>query len=202
MVIQFLRLISFFPSFINISNYQSEFTINLGKITKDFNILLEGIKKDKYLVIIDNGGKITSEYVEYDCDVTLPEPNESYGNKFIGWSNDGKNITKETTIKAMFSSDTLKVYFETNGGEEIDHLEFFYLDEMIEVIPVKEGHKFIGWFTDEALTIPYEYGLVKDDITLYASWEKVSGCNNALVNIFNIFSILIPIGFIKVFRKH
>ena len=39
--------------------------------------------------------------------------------------------------------------------------------------PSKKGHKFIGWYTDSALTKAYDFSTpVKSDLTLYAKWKK------------------------------
>lgn len=37
--------------------------------------------------------------------------------------------------------------------------------------PVKEGHTFVGWYLDEALTIPYDGGKITSDMTFYAKFE-------------------------------
>ena len=39
--------------------------------------------------------------------------------------------------------------------------------------PVKDGYTFDGWYTDEALTKPFSFGitLITEDITLYARWS-------------------------------
>ena len=41
--------------------------------------------------------------------------------------------------------------------------------------PTKEGYKFVGWFTDEALTKPYDFNsAVTADLVLYAKFEEAS----------------------------
>ena len=37
--------------------------------------------------------------------------------------------------------------------------------------PTKEGHTFIGWYTDEALTVPYAEGTITAGLTLYAKFS-------------------------------
>lgn len=43
--------------------------------------------------------------------------------------------------------------------------------------PNKDGYNFIGWFQDAGLTQPWDIGSdkVKDDMTLYAGWDKDTG---------------------------
>ena len=39
--------------------------------------------------------------------------------------------------------------------------------------PAKEGYTFTGWYTDEACTTAYDFNTpIKEDLTLYAGWEK------------------------------
>ena len=39
----------------------------------------------------------------------------------------------------------------------------------------KAGYKFVGWYSDEELTLPYDFGQTVDEageITIYAKWES------------------------------
>lgn len=51
----------------------------------------------------------------------------------------------------------------------------FYLDMPYSLsppeVPEKEGHTFVGWYLDEALTIPYNGEPVTADMTFYAKYE-------------------------------
>ena len=81
-----------------------------------------------------------------------------------------------------------KVYtctFNSNGGgsvasQTVCEGESFYKPSN----PKKEGNKFVGWYTDEALTQEYKFSAAaSSDITLYAKWkaeggEKSSGCSS------------------------
>ncbi|MBE5742898.1 MAG: hypothetical protein E7360_06270, partial [Clostridiales bacterium] len=55
--------------------------------------------------------------------------------------------------------------------------------------PKKEGYKFVGWYTDEELTVEYDFKTtVTEDITLYAKWEakesesSKKGCGSAIAS--------------------
>ena len=65
------------------------------------------------------------------------------------------------------------ITFVTNGGEEIAPLEFKWGSEYkLDVIPVRTGYAFKGWFFDAGLTNPVtEDLLIEGDITLFAKWE-------------------------------
>lgn len=92
-----------------------------------------------------------------------------------------------------------KVYtcsFNSNGGSKVASQtvcegESFYKPSN----PKKDGFKFVGWYTDEALTQEYKFSnVVSSDITLYAKWEstKESGGCSSLLNgsAFGCFAVL------------
>ena len=85
------------------------------------------------------------------------------------------------------------VIFNSNGGEygvttctvEKGNAAPIYF-------PTKENHKFIGWYTDPTLTIPYNMEPITEDTVLYAAWEQTSkkGCSSASLVIFANLAIL------------
>ena len=71
----------------------------------------------------------------------------------------------------------MTVSFITNGGNQMPvttaHLNTNF-DE--SYIPYKEGFIFIGWYTDQAMTISYQNQTFKNkqEVTLYAKWRPKS----------------------------
>ena len=67
------------------------------------------------------------------------------------------------------------VKFDTDGGSEIASKTVTRNSKIAEpTAPEKEGYTFMGWFTDESLTVAYDFdSKVTKSITLYAKWEKV-----------------------------
>ncbi len=64
--------------------------------------------------------------------------------------------------------------FETNGGSIVSPIDTRNKHEINLETPAKEGYKFVGWFSDEALTKPAPKKFVKSKgKVLYAKWEKV-----------------------------
>lgn len=69
------------------------------------------------------------------------------------------------------------IKFELNGGEQMNDV---FADKKVGwgtsftiTAPTRKGYTFIGWYTDEALSIPWPLaGVVRNDMTLYAAWEK------------------------------
>jgi len=68
---------------------------------------------------------------------------------------------------------TITVNFETNGGNAISSVSVNKNAQMKSVpTPVKEGYKFVGWYTDKALTVKFDSSQkITKAMTLYAKWE-------------------------------
>ena len=55
-----------------------------------------------------------------------------------------------------------------------NYITYVYEDSPISPLPddpVKEGHRFVGWYFDEALTRPYDGSAITEDTQLYAKFE-------------------------------
>lgn len=77
---------------------------------------------------------------------------------------------------ALLTSDTVSVTFESNGGTAIE-AQTLKLGEKASkpVGPKREGFAFGGWFSDEALTMAYDFAVPVDrSMTLYAKWTAIS----------------------------
>lgn len=69
------------------------------------------------------------------------------------------------------------VSFVSNGGTNVANMKIVTLETAPATTRV--GHEFKGWYKDEALTVPVIYPLeITSDITLYASWLKISDTRN------------------------
>lgn len=71
------------------------------------------------------------------------------------------------------------VTFESNGGSEVDS-QRIKANEKVEkpANPTKTGYVFDKWYSDEDLTIPYNFRTaVSSDLTLYAGWKEDGGDN-------------------------
>ena len=71
-------------------------------------------------------------------------------------------------------STKLSVTYVVDG--ETYRVQDYDMDTQISLPtpPTKEGHTFIGWYTDEALTVPYAEGKISAGLTLYAKFEVSS----------------------------
>jgi len=111
------------------------------------------------------------------------------GYAFVGWAVDStgdpvyadkaavSNLTPENgdvfTLYARWKP-VLTISFETNGGTIISPIHVLY-DEYLEkpATPYKEGHSFVGWYTDSTLQneFDFENTKVQSSYTLYAKWQ-------------------------------
>lgn len=71
--------------------------------------------------------------------------------------------------------DETKISFNSNGGSEVSD-QYAYFDNVAHIkIPEKDGYRFGGWYTDEALESYAAYNelpISTDDIVLHAKWIK------------------------------
>ena len=68
---------------------------------------------------------------------------------------------------------TYTVTFESNGGSKVEaQIVEAGMVAIEPTAPVLEGYSFVGWYSDEALTVAYDFSQpVASDLTLYACWE-------------------------------
>ena len=68
-------------------------------------------------------------------------------------------------------STKMEVTYVVDG--EVYRVQEYDMDTQIALptAPTKEGHMFIGWYTDEACTNPYTEGKITQGITLYAKFS-------------------------------
>ncbi len=111
---------------------------------------------------------------------SAPIPQRS-GYTFLGWHTDSKlsrpavfplELNTDVTLYAKWKKIIYTVSFNSNGGSKVGD----QTAEVIQTAPgsVRSGYEFQGWYTDEALTKRAIFPLkVKENITLFAKWEKI-----------------------------
>ena len=146
---------------------------------------------DKYTVTFNsNGGsEVKAQEVENGKTVAKPTNPTRDGYTFKGWYTDSA-LTKEYDFKTVVTGNLtlyakwekveeaatkVTVTFNSNGGSEVASQT---VDEGAKVTkpgdPTRDGYTFGGWYTDEALTTPYNFeSAVTANLTLYAKWNEV-----------------------------
>lgn len=133
----------------------------------------------------DNGLYETQEYAS-GSSVILPEGPTKEGYLFASWY-DGEKEYKEAETYVMKSQNvTLEaiyveavevtfIYNHYQKENEIVEKRWYALNQLMEETPIPEykEHNFVGWYEDKECTTKIDFGSykIKEDITLYASWE-------------------------------
>lgn len=121
--------------------------------------------------------KVTRLDSEYQIKIVLNCNNETnYLNSFVPLENK-KEIVITTTKKATITTKKKKktttsvikyrVSFNTNGGNYIEDM-YVLENEKIDVVPVREGYTFVGWYYNNEL---FE-GKIDRNYVLVAKWVK------------------------------
>ena len=148
-----------------------------------------------------NGGSIITSVTVNENDRVTPPNNPTKENySFGGWyvdagltqaMNFNDKITANTTLYAKWNSlevppvDTYyTVQFATNGGSTIASVDVKENAKVtIPTDPTKNGYKFVGWYTDMALSTAMNFNNpITGNLTLYAKWEKVVDANIGIVD--------------------
>ncbi|MFA5607454.1 MAG: leucine-rich repeat protein [Leucobacter sp.] len=135
-------------------------------------------------VSFDSGGGTAIDPVSVNYGDTAAEPADPTreGFTFAGWFTDADAtdsydfdapVTDDLTLYAGWDVVVLTVSFDSDGGSPVAPQSVNYGDIAAEPAePTREGFTFAGWFTDAALTTPYDFSTaVTSDVTLYAGWE-------------------------------
>jgi uncharacterized repeat protein (TIGR02543 family) len=140
------------------------------------------------VTFVTNGGDpVTAITQEFGTEVTLPTTVKD-GYNFNGWYSD---IDLTTLVESLVmplegitlyagwvdASTTSVVTFNTNGGTPKTFTVTVTNGQPVTEPeePTKEDHEFAGWYSDELLTVPYEFStFVTADMTLYAKWHQTA----------------------------
>jgi uncharacterized repeat protein (TIGR02543 family) len=143
---------------------------------------------NSYLVsFASNGGSaVPPQSVDYDELVAEPTEPTREGHTFAGWFADAAFATawdfaadtvpaSDITLYAKWSINSYLVSFATNGGSAVPPQPEVYNTLVTEpAAPTRDGHTFVGWFADAALTTAWDFAADRvpaSAITLYAQWS-------------------------------
>lgn len=124
------------------------------------------------ITLMYRGGKIMPE----DAVVKIPDTGKA-GNYKISVEYKG------CKAEIPFGVVDYKVHLNGNGGScttDMAYLTDYMLEET--AVPVRPGKEFVGWYRDEACTIPFERAKRGEtELELYAGWKEYTGflCDDA-----------------------
>ncbi len=133
----------------------------------------------------DGGEQIQSQTVTVNEHAEKPENPQRDGYDFGGWFTDDKfekefdfgltAIMKDTIIYAQWFRK-FKVTYDMNFADGEDYVTDSVDGKIADYTPAeREGHKFAGWFYDQACDNQVDYDeQLTGDITVYAKWVSES----------------------------
>ncbi|MEG0328498.1 MAG: InlB B-repeat-containing protein [Erysipelothrix sp.] len=91
------------------------------------------------------------------------------------WNFENDLVYENMTLYANWIVDKVTVEYESNGGTMVPSETIDYNTKFTRPNdPIKNGYKFMGWYTDEVFSDIYDFStLATRNIKLYAKWEKV-----------------------------
>lgn len=125
-----------------------------------------------------NYGKAEDKWIEASFTFNALYAADSKSNNdyiSIGVSNDCKIYIDDVVVTS--SVNNMNVYgtavvFNTNGGKSIEPISGDVGTELKLPTPVRPGYKFIGWYTDKALTEPLtQKTFGEEQLFVYAKWQ-------------------------------
>jgi uncharacterized repeat protein (TIGR02543 family) len=138
------------------------YKLNDGQVLYQ-DVVGEGATSDYYPEVEKEGYELDYWYVDQNC-------TEPY--------NTSTPVSKDITLYAKWLKE-YKVQFDPNGGSFGDWENKYLLAAEGQNVdkphdPTKSGYALVGWYTDKALTKPYDFNApVTHDLTLYAKWGEV-----------------------------
>ena len=150
-------------------------------LEEDTTVYAKWVKVNTVTFNSNGGSAVEPIKVESGSIIEAPSQPTKQGFKFVGWYKeatftnkfnfDNTEINNDITLYAKWNA-VYTVTYNTNGGNEIEPTSVevgktYTLPED----PVKEGFRFAGWYTDEALTNAYvSTGEIGSNLTLFAKW--------------------------------
>ena len=149
----------------------------------------------EYTLSLHGGNKFTingpgynksGEYVVNGNDITLDFFRDEDGTATAVIDGSTLTLTVGDNVSKYLLQKPFTVAFDTQGGSSVESYTVINgKTAYAPADPTKDGHVFLGWYSDSALTVPYAFSqnAVSSDITLYAKWAKAQdGINEYLVD--------------------
>ncbi|WP_372632303.1 InlB B-repeat-containing protein [Cohnella sp.] len=132
----------------------------------------------------NGGSEVDDQIVVYGHPAAVPVEPTKAGHTFRGWHSDESLQTpyafetpigaEDLTLYAKWTINSYLASFESNGGSLVTEQSVVFGQIVPEPAePVKPGHTFAGWYSDESMQTPYAFGtpIGAGDLTLYAKWD-------------------------------
>ena len=143
------------------------------------------------VTFISEGSIIFTQTVSSGNSITQPSTPTRQGYSFVGWYSDSALSIPYNFSFAVTSNITLYAKWEKNSTDTFPLPDYYTVTFISEgsiistqtvssgnriiqpTIPIRQGYSFVGWYSDNALTIPFDFSsVVTSNIALYAKWEE------------------------------
>ena len=142
---------------------------------------------NKYIITLSD----TQEEIEieYGKSFTLPIRNQE-GYKFLGWYDSEDNLVDQTAYTYVSDQEFTPKYgplftitLDSNGGNEIEPIEYHNTNIISLPTPTREGCSFYGWFDEDGKFLTPFNNAAMIDISLTALWVESNDDYSYVVNL-------------------
>jgi uncharacterized repeat protein (TIGR02543 family) len=138
--------------------------------------------------VTNGGSEVEPLIIGIGEKITAPPFTERQDYTFVGWCTDsalsnfyqlGTDINSSFTLYAKWLSnadlEVFDILFQPNNGDEVFSVQVVEGNPLTMPSISRIGYDFDGWYSDEALTVPYNSSeIVTTAFTLYAKWQRNS----------------------------
>lgn len=148
------------------------------KGSKSYTAVYDSTKVQYTVTFVNGTVTLSTQKVDYG-DAAIPPDNPTReGYKFIGWTPDYSEITKDMTIKALFDEVIIRtVEIKDNNGEVIENIDVAEGDSYVLPSAAEiTGMVFVGWFdaNGNKLGNAGEVVTISGDMTILAKYERTT----------------------------
>jgi len=99
----------------------------------------------------------------------------SGGDCYLVWNGSSAAYAIDN-LMIVEAGDAIRIEFESNGGSAVEKQYLMSGNKITEPAePTNSEYPFVGWFTDEELTIEWDFNnTVSTDMILYAKWDMTT----------------------------
>lgn len=123
------------------------------------------------VTFVDADGKlIDAQTIDWGTAATAPTAPTVTGQQFVRWDRTYDHVTENITVQAQYAPIICEISFNTDGGSAITAQRVYINNIPVRPDdPTKSGYYFMGWYTDQEYTTPYQFDYpLGTSTTLYA----------------------------------
>ncbi len=169
-----------FEGWFTDSSLTTAFHMGVDPVTSNLTLYAKFAPIILTVHFVTTGTTVSDLQVDYGTTIEVPATTK-VGYSFDGWyidsaystRFDGSPVTANLTLYAHFVPLTFQVHYYVNDilyqTESVTYGNLFDL-----IVPEDNGYLFVGWYTDNALTILYEMTPITGNLDLYAKFDQSS----------------------------